>query len=346
MPDLVPPAHGRGFPSGWGCRPGLLSPGIPNLFGRHGFTLVELLVVIAIIATLIGLLLPAVQSARESARRTRCGNNLRQIGLAMHGHHDSRGRLPPSILARVHSPEMPLLGHQFVGALFFLLPYMEEAGIYDSVSASLDTSVDHYPGGPTSGSLRIQPWWTNVAAFTAAQTRIPTFLCPSTNPYANKRTFSNFYTFPDTNVEGSNWATPMPQLGRTNYAPSAGGCGNHTRDDWQRYAGMFWSRSRNRFRNVEDGLSKTVAFGEVLGGYDGATLDLAFTWMGMGDMPSAWGLAVPLNRPLWYQHGSEHQGVLMVGLGDASVRPLSDATDEDVMLFVTGMRDGHAESGL
>ncbi len=346
MPDLVPPAHGRGFPSGWGCRPGLLSPGIPNLFGRHGFTLVELLVVIAIIATLIGLLLPAVQSARESARRTRCGNNLRQIGLAMHGHHDSRGRLPPSILARVHSPEMPLLGHQFVGALFFLLPYMEEAGIYDSVSASLDTSVDHYPGGPTSGSLRIQPWWTNVAAFTAAQTRIPTFLCPSTNPYANKRTFSNFYTFPDTNVEGSNWATPMPQLGRTNYAPSAGGCGNHTRDDWQRYAGMFWSRSRNRFRNVEDGLSKTVAFGEVLGGYDGATLDLAFTWMGMGDMPSAWGLAVPLNRPLWYQHGSQHQGVLMVGLGDASVRPLSDATDEDVMLFVTGMRDGHAESGL
>jgi len=324
----------------------LLSPGIPNLFGRRGFTLVELLVVIAIIATLIGLLLPAVQSARESARRTRCGNNLRQIGLAMHGHHDSRGRLPPSILARVHSPEMPLLGHQFVGALFFLLPYMEEAGIYDSVSASLDTSVDHYPGGPTSGSLRIQPWWTNVAAFTAAQTRIPTFLCPSTNPYANKRTFSNFYTFPDTNVEGSNWATPMPQLGRTNYAPSAGGCGNHTRDDWQRYAGMFWSRSRNRFRNVEDGLSKTVAFGEVLGGYDGATLDLAFTWMGMGDMPSAWGLAVPLNRPLWYQHGSEHQGVLMVGLGDASVRPLSDATDEDVMLFVTGMRDGHAESGL
>ena len=346
MPDLVPPAHGRGFPSGWGCRPGLLSPGIPNLFGRHGFTLVELLVVIAIIATLIGLLLPAVQSARESARRTRCGNNLRQIGLAMHGHHDSRGRLPPSILARVHSPEMPLLGHQFVGALFFLLPYMEEAGIYDSVSASLDTSVDHYPGGPTSGSLRIQPWWTNVATFTAAQTRIPTFLCPSTNPYANKRTFSNFYTFPDTNVEGSNWATPMPQLGRTNYAPSAGGCGNHTRDDWQRYAGMFWSRSRNRFRNVEDGLSKTVAFCEVLGGYDGATLDLAFTWMGMGDMPSAWGLAVPLNRPLWYQHGSEHQGVLMVGLGDASVRPLSDATEEDVMLFVTGMRDGHAESGL
>jgi len=310
-----------------------------------GFTLVELLVVIAIIATLIGLLLPAVQSARESARRTRCGNNLRQIGLALHGHHDARGRLPPSILARVQSPQMPQQGHQFVGALFYLLPFLEEGGVYDAVTTSLDTSVDHYPGGP-SGSLRVQPWWTNPAVFTAAQARITTFVCPSTDPYANKRTFSNFYTFPETNVEGSNWPTAMTQFGRTNYAPSAGGCGNHTRADWQQYAGMFWPRSRNRFRNVEDGLSKTVAFGEVLGGYDGATLDFAFTWIGMGDMPSAWGLPVPLNRPLWYQHGSEHQGVLMVGLGDASVRPLSDSTDEDVMLFITGMRDGHAQSTL
>jgi prepilin-type N-terminal cleavage/methylation domain-containing protein len=313
---------------------------------NRGFTLVELLVVIAIIAVLIGLLLPAVQSAREAARRTKCSNNLRQIGLAMHGFHDALGRLPPSILARVHEPPMQQAGHQFVGVLCLLLPYMEEDQIYQQVAGTIDLSLNRYPGGPAGGSLPLRTWFSSIPVFTAAQSRISIFECPSTNPYVNKRTFSNFYTFPDTNVEGSNWATPMPQLGRTNYAASAGGCGNHTRPDWQRYAGMFWSRSRNRFRDVTDGLSRTVAFGEVLGGYDGDTLDFAFTWMGMGDMPSAFGLPKPINRPLWYQHGSAHPGVIMVGLGDAAVRPMSEAVDEDVLLFVTGMRDGYVHDAF
>jgi prepilin-type N-terminal cleavage/methylation domain-containing protein len=311
-----------------------------------GFTLVELLVVIAIIAVLIGLLLPAVQSAREAARRSSCANNLKQIGLAMHGHHDTRGRLPPSILARVQSPTMPRDGHQFVGALCFLLPFMDQVQVYDQVAGAIDLSVDRYPGGPATSSLPLRSWWLSTPVFQAAQTRIATFECPSVNPYVNRRTYSNIYTFPGTNVEGSNWATPMPLLGRTTYAPSAGGCGNHTRDDWQRYAGMFWPRSRNRFKDISDGLSNTVAFGEVLGGYDGEVYDFAFTWMGMGDMPSAFGLPRPLNRPRWFQHGSEHPNVIMVGLGDGAVRTVSADIDDDTLLFVTGMRDGHSHGAL
>jgi prepilin-type N-terminal cleavage/methylation domain-containing protein len=347
----VPASPNTVLPSFWssGDHRGEEMHGSP-LEARHdapeAFTLVELLVVIAIIAVLIGLLLPAVQSARESARRTKCGNNLRQIGLALHAHHDARGRLPPSILARVQSPSMQRTGHQFVGALCFLLPYMEQGQVFDRVAGAIDLSLERFPGGPTAGSLPVQPWWVSVPAFLAAQSRIAAFECPSANPYANRRTYSNIYTFPETNVEGSNWPTAMTQLGRTNYAPSAGGCGNHTRPDWQLYAGMFWPRSKNRFRDVRDGLSSTVAFGEVLGGYDGEQFDFAFTWMGMGDMPSAWGLPKPLNRPLWYQHGSAHPGVIMVGLGDAAVRPLSASVDEDTLLFITGMRDGHSHAAF
>ena len=313
---------------------------------RRAFTLVELLVVIAIIAVLIGLLLPAVQSARESARRTRCSNNLRQVGVALHAFHDARKRCPPSILARTTAAEQRN-GQQFVGALCYLLPFMEQNRLFDRVSGAISLDIGASADNPGAGRLPVQPWWTAAESWAAGQTRVETFECPATNPYGNSRTFSNLYTNPATNVEGTNWPTSMPQVGRTNYAASAGGCGNHTDPAWRNYAGMFWPRSSNNFRNVQDGLSKTVAFGEVLGGYTGETFDFAFSWMGMGDMPSAFGLPTPLNRPLYWQFGSAHPGVLMVCMGDGAVRPIAASMDQDTLLFITGMRDGHVvASGL
>ena len=95
---------------------------------RHAFTLVELLVVIAIIGTLVGLLLPAVQAARESARLTSCSNNLKQIGIALHSHHDAKNRLPPSGAA----DNPPTFGtgsaSQNYGVSWFvyILPFIEE----------------------------------------------------------------------------------------------------------------------------------------------------------------------------------------------------------------------------
>jgi len=88
---------------------------------RCGFTLIELLVVIAIIAVLIALLLPAVQSAREAARRASCLNNLKQLGLAMHGYHDAINRFPSALTYIAGSPDVPT----GIGSpLAAILPYL------------------------------------------------------------------------------------------------------------------------------------------------------------------------------------------------------------------------------
>lgn len=102
-----------------------------NIQNRHGFTLIELLVVIAIIAVLIALLLPAVQQARESARQTQCRNNLKQIGLALHGFHDTHGAFPPArLLLNERIPQNDtgtVLGADEPSWLVRILPYLERS---------------------------------------------------------------------------------------------------------------------------------------------------------------------------------------------------------------------------
>jgi prepilin-type N-terminal cleavage/methylation domain-containing protein len=108
------------------------------------FTLVELLVVIAIIGLLIALLLPAVQAARESARRMSCTNNLRQMGIAVHNFNDSRGALPPSIIARYRMSLFPLL-----------FPYMEQQPLYEKILSLPDDYGDTSEGKFVTGL----GWW-------------------------------------------------------------------------------------------------------------------------------------------------------------------------------------------
>src|SRR6188508_2541824 len=103
------------------------------------FTLVELLVVIAIIGVLVALLLPAVQSARESARRMQCANNLKQLGLAAHGFHDINNRFPPGTLGPTPIYSRTQFsstagGHQLLGTLAHLLPYMEQINVYSLIN--------------------------------------------------------------------------------------------------------------------------------------------------------------------------------------------------------------------
>ena len=148
---------------------------------RKAFTLVELLVVITIIGILIALLLPAVQAAREAARRTQCSNNLKQVGLAAHNFQNMNRRFPPGFLGALSPATDPSNNAQYAGSLVYLLPFMEFNNIWDPLDKEMATSggsisvTDNAKAGVGFPS-RPTPW-------SMAQMRIGTFTCPSDTPY-------------------------------------------------------------------------------------------------------------------------------------------------------------------
>src|SRR5262249_9680379 len=133
-----------------------MSDALPSPSRRPGFTLVELLVVIAILATLVGLLLPAVQKAREAANRTHCTHNLRQIGLALHAYHHAYATFPPGGIE--WRPPGDLSKRQLAWSVF-VLPYLEQEALYRQLD--LSKAFD----SPENAE--------------AAATVLPIYLCPS-----------------------------------------------------------------------------------------------------------------------------------------------------------------------
>ena len=225
---------------------------------RFGFTLVELLVVIAIIAMLVTLLLPAVQAAREAARRTQCSNNLRQIGLGLHNYHSAIGKLPYATKGCCGAPATN--GNVWTTSIF---PFVEEQSLYDQFDWSLNLR------DPVHASLVAQP--------------VSLFICPS-GPRASNPVFGDRFAAHNANPAAGLWYTAsmgptMPD--RCTLCPS--NLQNPSKDNWCCQGNNFGTNAGNDYpegnsvgmfgrhqlpevswKKVTDGLSKTIMVGESL----------------------------------------------------------------------------------
>jgi len=230
---------------------------------RRGFTLIELLVVIAIIATLIGLLLPAVQKVREAAARTKCQNNLKQIGLALHAYHHDHNRFPAGFTSTIVTGpvddgtgiQQPWVIDAGPGWGFFayLLPYLEQDPLYRTINFSLPI--------------------TDPANAAARAGLVPVYVCPSDIPAPKlvDITDSGDHTTLSAAAMQGNTPTVLAQGGVVSYVGCIGG-GNPAhapaytaRYEEQPFNGMFHRHSRNlgvTVHEIIDGTSNTIGIGE------------------------------------------------------------------------------------
>ena len=313
----------------------------------RGFTLIELLVVIAIIAILIALLLPAVQQAREAARRSQCKNNLKQIGLAMHNYHDTHNTLPPGYIdlttVTPTGGSMDDCGHWAWSV--FLLPFVDQASLYNLLDP-----------GNVHASVAI------AAHEVEMRDTYPAFRCPSGLGPAYHSAAGRKISNSDFNPNGSD-----KPLSVTHYVVSNNTAtvrlfqaSNPARGDTGA-VGPFFQNSRVNFSDFIDGTSNTILAGERA--YQRAGGDLNYAGMlfcvrgnadsdpilsGMptaSDGPGGWNQGLltiagsaryPINVPIdsnadgdpeSMAYSSNHEGGAHFLLGDGSVRFISENID-------------------
>lgn len=321
-------------------RDALRTPRQEERQNRAGFTLIELLVVIAIIAVLIALLLPAVQQAREAARRSSCKSNLHNIAVAAHNFHSRLNRFPPGYLGPDPTNTSLKLdsgggGQPYTSVLSFLLEDLEQDNVAALIPAT-QRNVDVLGGGV---------WWANAGSNAAAQARIPVFTCPSIDPYAAS---TGIYVAMDYYRSGStSWIvswyvtkSTSPVYGRTNYVGVVGEWGP-TNSYYENRKGVFFNRSKTRHKDITDGSSNVLLFGETLGQYQSGGYFASRSWMGGGTLPTASHFATPSAH---HRFGSQHTGIAQFAFGDGSVRTITEQVDKTTFNHLAGMNDGNVVS--
>ena len=270
---------------------------------RNAFTLVELLVVIAIIGVLVALLLPAVQQAREAARRMQCSNNMKQIGLALHNYHDTYQRLPYGSHHQNRWGWQPRV-----------LAFLEQRNAFEK----LDFNVASWQG-------------TNIDIIRA---KYPAFLCPS-DPTSDRMLEEESFAGPTWVISQSDYAACIGDyqnstgVGQT---PAYGNVGGTTTEVRGMIGRWGWAA---KFRDVTDGLSNTICVGECIGSFcitqNFGTQCFATTAHPINYLNKSLFDTIPTqSNPRWDESigfRSYHPGGAMFQMGDGSVRFLAEMID-------------------
>ncbi|HEY1188681.1 MAG TPA: DUF1559 domain-containing protein [Gemmata sp.] len=329
-------------------------PVLPNRPRRSGFTLIELLVVIAIIAILIGLLLPAVQKVREAASRMKCQNNLKQLGLGLHGYHDATNAFPPGAEYNVLPKPNPAGNTTFLAAgtswLVYILPYIEQANLFKQYDFT--QTFDSAANGPLA---------LNV---------VPIFYCPS-GPDAKR------YLDPNggvTNGVGTHYVgimgpgdatTANPASftynGTTYSFPYGGGNTNgaySTVGILCRYTQQAGSATTNRLvkiTDITDGTTNTLMVAEIsVFMPNGLSYHQYRSWTrGFSGATSACkNMSNPINSTVYngsnnfddISPGSQHTGGANFALGDGSVRFINQSADINLLRALSTINSGEVAS--